>query len=44
MDKAVVLVSGGLNSAVAASVAREQYELAAKIRDELARRHARLHP
>lgn len=27
MDKAIVLVSGGLNSAVAASVAREQYEL-----------------
>lgn len=26
MDKAVVLVSGGLNSAVAASIAREQYE------------------
>jgi hypothetical protein len=26
------------------AVAREQYELAAKIRDELARRHTRLHP
>lgn len=28
MDKAVVLISGGLSSAVAAAVAREQYELA----------------
>lgn len=27
MDKAIVLVSGGLNSAVAATVAREQYEV-----------------
>jgi len=28
MDRAVVLVSGGINSAVAAAIAREQYELA----------------
>ncbi len=27
MEKAIVLVSGGLNSAVAAAVAREQYEI-----------------
>ena len=28
MDRAVVLLSGGINSAVAAALAKEQYELA----------------